>query len=40
MELEPRISLKLFLNFSDFETQYSYTFCSYKKIVTILKKKH
>ena len=33
MKLEPRIILRLFLNFSDFEPQYSYELYSYKKRV-------
>ena len=31
MKPERRIILKLFLNFNDFEPQYSYKLCSYKK---------
>ena len=31
MKLEPHIILKWFINFSDFEPQYSYEFLSYKK---------
>ena len=34
MKLEPRIILKLFLNFSDVEPQYSYKIFSRKKSIT------
>ena len=33
MELEPRIILKSFLSFNDFETQYSYKLLFLQKIV-------
>ena len=36
MKNEPRIILKLFLDFSDFELQYSYKFYSYKKRVYLI----
>ena len=36
MKLEPRIILKLFLNFSDSEPEYSYKLYSYKNLCSAL----
>ena len=37
MKLDPRIILQLFLNFSDFERQYSYKLYSYKRVYARLE---